>query len=202
MARPPARGPIRQHNIPIVEPSATSAFVAPISARSAPQVARSVSKIGTLSARRHDAERARPKTRYQKSASETEARDGDNEAQSETRRPGGIQRMPAFRADFREPPADNGGDRTGWLGRQDSNLGMAESKSAALPLGYAPSQGPQSRPDDSDEGRTDQRPLRLRAPGARGYISASGKYRSVAQPGSAPRSGRGGRRFKSCHSDQ
>ncbi len=26
-----------------------------------------------------------------------------------------------------------------WLGRQDSNLGMAESKSAALPLGYAPS---------------------------------------------------------------
>lgn len=26
--------------------------------------------------------------------------------------------------------------------------------------------------------------------------------RSVAQPGSAPRSGRGGRRFKSCHSDQ
>src|SRR4249920_3253457 len=29
-------------------------------------------------------------------------------------------------------------DWTGWLGRQDSNLGMAESKSAALPLGYAP----------------------------------------------------------------
>ena len=32
-------------------------------------------------------------------------------------------------------------DWTGWLGRQDSNLGMAESKSAALPLGYAPSGG-------------------------------------------------------------
>jgi hypothetical protein len=29
-------------------------------------------------------------------------------------------------------------DRTGWLGREDSNLRMAESKSAALPLGYAP----------------------------------------------------------------
>ena len=29
-------------------------------------------------------------------------------------------------------------DWTWWLGRQDSNLGMAESKSAALPLGYAP----------------------------------------------------------------
>src|SRR5262249_23248901 len=32
-------------------------------------------------------------------------------------------------------------DRTGWLGREDSNLRMAESKSAALPLGYAPSGG-------------------------------------------------------------
>src|SRR5690242_17489378 len=30
------------------------------------------------------------------------------------------------------------GTRLIWLGRQDSNLGMAESKSAALPLGYAP----------------------------------------------------------------
>ena len=30
------------------------------------------------------------------------------------------------------------GLRMVWLGRQDSNLGMAESKSAALPLGYAP----------------------------------------------------------------
>ena len=28
-----------------------------------------------------------------------------------------------------------------WLGRQDSNLGMAESKSTALPLGYAPTEG-------------------------------------------------------------
>ncbi len=27
-----------------------------------------------------------------------------------------------------------------WLGRQDSNLGMPESKSGALPLGDAPSQ--------------------------------------------------------------
>jgi hypothetical protein len=29
-------------------------------------------------------------------------------------------------------------DGGGWLGRLDSNQGMAESKSAALPLGYAP----------------------------------------------------------------
>src|SRR5262249_41480781 len=53
MARPSARGLIRQHNISIVEPSATSAFVAPISARSEPQAAKSVGEIGTLSARRH-----------------------------------------------------------------------------------------------------------------------------------------------------
>jgi hypothetical protein len=31
-------------------------------------------------------------------------------------------------------------DYTAWLGREDSNLRMAESKSAALPLGYAPKQ--------------------------------------------------------------
>jgi hypothetical protein len=34
------------------------------------------------------------------------------------------------------------------------------------------------------------------------YSSLFRASRSVAQPGSAPRSGRGGRRFKSCHSDQ
>jgi hypothetical protein len=40
---------------------------------------------------------------------------------------------------------DNGVDLpgTGWLGRRDSNLGMAESKSAPLPLGYAPKRPPQ-----------------------------------------------------------
>jgi hypothetical protein len=31
------------------------------------------------------------------------------------------RRMPAFRADFRESPADSGGDRTGWLPWKDSN---------------------------------------------------------------------------------
>ena len=42
-----------------------------------------------------------------------------------------------------------------------------------------------------------------------GFLASHGAHviyvapasRSVAQPGSAPRSGRGGRRFKSCHSD-
>src|SRR5262249_32106162 len=111
----------------------------------------------------HDAKRVGPKTRYQKSASETEAWNGDDKAQSETRRPGGIRRMPAFRADFREPPVDNGGDQTGWLGRQDSNLGMAESKSAALPLGYAPIRTNSSARDDSGGTPGDQRP---RLPGS------------------------------------
>src|SRR3954454_5877962 len=44
----------------------------------------------------------------------------------------------------------------------------------------------------------------LAGAGPRRYISRltrDDRLRSVAQSGSAPRSGRGGRRFKSCHSD-
>ena len=53
-----------------------------------------------------------------------------------------------------------------WLGRQDSNLGMAESKSAALPLGYAPTGTgkPQSRARRRDHSGVDepkQRPVPL-----------------------------------------
>jgi hypothetical protein len=43
-------------------------------------------------------------------------------------------------------------DRTVWLGREDSNLRMAESKSAALPLGYAPT--PLFSPAAARGGRT------------------------------------------------
>jgi hypothetical protein len=39
-----------------------------------------------------------------------------------------------------------------WLGRLDSNQGMAESKSAALPLGYAPKPA-QEKPWPLDAGR-------------------------------------------------
>src|SRR6476661_3505201 len=42
-------------------------------------------------------------------------------------------------------------DRNAWLGREDSNLRMAESKSAALPLGYAPTG------DEGNGGRTGYR---------------------------------------------
>ena len=131
-----------------------------------------------------------------------------------------------------------------WLGRLDSNQGMAESKSAALPLGYAPT----PRPKETDGAVIALRPAAGNACAAKFHRaearqatrrvfqpeirdrtaqgpakSAIGQERacppplaslrdrlapvfracrSVAQSGSAPRSGRGGRRFKSCHSDQ
>jgi hypothetical protein len=45
-----------------------------------------------------------------------------------------------------------------WLGREDSNLRMAESKSAALPLGYAPKPaGDQDRAGYSGLTAADQR---------------------------------------------
>ena len=50
-------------------------------------------------------------------------------------------------------------------------------------------------------GRRGQTGLFLRALGAPSIYGTSAR-RSVAQPGSAPASGAGGRRFKSCHSDQ
>src|SRR5919204_809614 len=53
-----------------------------------------------------------------------------------------------------------------WLGREDSNLRMAESKSAALPLGYAPSGdllAPPRRADHSRRNVVDQRRSIVRA---------------------------------------
>ena len=106
---------------------------------------------------------------------------------------------------------------------------MAVPKTAALPLGDAPmtgaihNEGPfrrQPQPAHSRDRTVDRR--RCRPPGTtRGRSrhfrprAACGpdqaplydasrpqrRCRSVAQSGSAPRSGRGGRRFKSCHSD-
>ena len=46
-------------------------------------------------------------------------------------------KRPILRRLFERMEMPEKGD-TGWLGRQDSNLGMVESKSTALPLGYAP----------------------------------------------------------------
>lgn len=56
-------------------------------------------------------------------------------------------------------------------------------------------------PDESGRNATEALPLPLAGTKCGGYKPAVWS-RSVAQPGSAPRSGRGGRRFKSCHSDQ
>jgi hypothetical protein len=39
----------------------------------------------------------------------------------------------------------NASRQIAWLGRKESNLRMAESKSAALPLGYAPTRHPIAR---------------------------------------------------------
>ena len=41
-----------------------------------------------------------------------------------------------------------------WLGREGSNLRMAESKSAALPLGYAPTSGPEHGIDSATSSGT------------------------------------------------
>ncbi len=99
---------------------------------------------------------------------------------------------------------------TEWLGRQDSNLGMAVPKTAALPLGDAPKRAVEAayiapgRGAGNRPGRQAKRVVSwLAARHARRYKAASREHRcrSVAQSGSAPRSGRGGRRFKSCHSD-
>ena len=112
-----------------------------------------------------------------------------------------------------------------WLGREDSNLRMAVPKTAALPLGDAPASGAED-PQRPSYRRLDAGPQRCSAPVINSlskpsstgssvrrnsplaatkssvYNPAHRWSRSVAQPGSAPRSGRGGRRFKSCHSDQ
>ena len=93
-----------------------------------------------------------------------------------------------------------------WLGRLDSNQGMAVPKTAALPLGYAPPAAvaawalyplPEGLAIQDGGPNFAERTACATAP-ARLY---GRRFRSVAQPGSAPRSGRGGRRFESCHSD-
>ena len=141
---------------------------------------------------------------------------------------------------------------TGWLGRQDSNLGSRDQnplpyrlatpqslmffaktaralhmagglpsyqyrRAGATPGGRRPFVSlarcyPGPRMATACSARARGAPAALKAapftlagfvarPGGCVYIRASSAKRSVAQPGSAPRSGRGGRRFKSCHSD-
>ena len=88
-----------------------------------------------------------------------------------------------------------------WLGRQDSNLRMAAPKAAALPLGDAPSGGsvPTLFAIGTQLDITEHSPLERRAD--RRYKARHPRWRSIAQSGSAPRSGRGGRKFESCYSD-
>jgi hypothetical protein len=51
---------------------------------------------------------------------------------------GAEARKPAVGGPFSHREGNGRQGRSGWLGREGSNLRMAESKSAALPLGYAP----------------------------------------------------------------
>ncbi len=80
-------------------------------------------------------------------------------------------------------------DTTGWLGRLDSNQGMAESKSAALPLGYAPTARESRGPEGRRGGRTiaagpcpinDRRPARplSRPPPLPVYRECAGRRRA------------------------
>src|ERR1039458_3278948 len=55
------------------------------------------------------------------------------------RRTGGVVPEPSrVEGSRRFPNAPELDLRVGWLGRKDSNLRMADPKSAALPLGYSP----------------------------------------------------------------
>src|SRR5271154_702074 len=71
-----------------------------------------------------------PKTRRQKLPLETRGRNGASGTDSATQRVGQAVRTPRYRGHFEYSSANGKRDRTGWLGREDSNLRMAESKSA------------------------------------------------------------------------
>src|SRR5439155_5675340 len=60
-----------------------------------------------------------------KMAAETGHRNGSFFTRSETRRLSHTPRVARNRGDFEGPPANNGGDRTGWLGMSDSNSEMS-----------------------------------------------------------------------------
>ena len=72
------------------------------------------------------------KTRHQNPPSETGSRRGASVANFRTRRPAHICRMPPKRAVLSGLSMSGGGDRTGWLGRQDSNHCISESNSLRL----------------------------------------------------------------------
>ncbi len=79
------------------------------------------------------------------------------------------------------------------LGHAPTDCGLLQRRDVLYRLGRLPATIPETDRTTRGSG--------LAAPQWRRYKTAP-PARSVAQPGSAPRSGRGGRRFKSCHSDQ
>jgi hypothetical protein len=85
-----------------------------------------------LATPRYSAKRTPPKRDTENSPSETDGRIGVRQANSETRRPGNIRRMAAFGADFDGWPESVGGDRTGWLRREDSKPRILLWRNAVL----------------------------------------------------------------------
>ena len=99
------------------------------------------------------------------------------------RRQGHTPHLRCVRRDFARSNKVVQKQRLIWLGRQDSNLGMAESKSAALPLGYAPkSAGPYLRKRGRSIARRPWRDL--------GVISIPQRPRRLPSP--KPPAGRNG----------
>jgi hypothetical protein len=66
------------------------------------------------------------KTRHQKRSAETGGRNGDSIAEFRTRRPAHICESSRYRAVFERPSYVTRWRWTGWLGRQDSNLGIRQ----------------------------------------------------------------------------
>ena len=74
------------------------------------------------------------KTRHQKRAAETGGRNGAPIAKFRTRRPAHICETSRYRAVFERPSYVRRWRRTGWLGRQDSNLCIKKHARLGLPL--------------------------------------------------------------------
>ena len=86
-----------------------------------------------------------------------------------------------------------------WLGREDSNLRMAESKSAALPLGYAP---PAGRVDHTGGSVFNQRLLGTLASPTLGFasgISHPAGHLRMTDPSGQPLDAEGHHSYKTTY---
>jgi hypothetical protein len=90
-----------------------------------------------------------------------------------------LRKAPEIRG-FLQETGDRRIGRSAWLGREDSNLRMAESKSAALPLGDAPIACGGRPPRAADHsGRTFPPQPRLNATRVQSFLRATSSIRCV-----------------------